>query len=66
MRTSIAPLAAHFLKNHGDYPDFGADVKLRGNGGPYAIPNPYSSSELLVLEAVIMLRLRVRLLYTSF
>ena len=45
MRTAVAPMNAHFLKNHDDHPDFGADIKLRGSGGPFAIPNPYSSSK---------------------
>ena len=36
---------AHFLKNHDDHPDFGADIKLHGSGGPFAISNPYSSSK---------------------
>ena len=44
MRTAVAPMNAHFLKNR-DHQDFGADVKLHGIGEPLAIPNPYSSSK---------------------
>ena len=46
MRTAVAPLNAHVLKTRDDHSDFGADIKLHGNGGPLAIPNPYSSSRL--------------------
>ena len=47
--TAVAPLNAHVLKIHDDHSDFGADIKLHGNGGPLAIPNPYSSSRLTAL-----------------
>ena len=53
IRTAVAPLNAHVLKIHDDHSDFGADIKLHGNGGPLAIPNPYSSSRLTALLNII-------------
>ena len=50
MRTAVAPLNAHILKTRDNHSDFGADIKLHGNGGPFAIPNPYSSSKLHYLH----------------
>ena len=55
MRSAVAPLNAHVFKTRDDHSDFGADIKLHGNGGPLAIPNPYSSSRLYCL---ILLRMR--------